>query len=326
MQTDTLAQEKPSRENLWLAMLGIRLACVARTFSLYMTSSLLIPAISEGLDYQSHPSTVSNGRKSLVFSTSISFATRNCSRIPVRMNHRAAYLAQSGRIRICSSLSVPQRCIRSVLLYRGHCSITCCTVCVSHPHGHSGVTSGTWIDASQAFKPITSVRRRKRAVAWAFDRPSYSLRGSCSHGVFQTVAGRLLGSIPIAFSHLLRQASIPHLAMRGASPSAEGVVSARLWVPRAKDHMVFGRIYLSRYTLGFPRSSMVYVSTVPAPGKTFPAQVILCLLLKHTSPGLCCLGDTTFPSVMKGQVLSTSKVASSCLFVHRHARLSSRAM
>src|SRR5271170_216517 len=80
MQTDTLAQEKPSRENLWLAMLGIRLACVARTFSLYMTSSLLIPAISEGLDYQSHPSTVSNGRKSLVFSTSISFATRNCSR------------------------------------------------------------------------------------------------------------------------------------------------------------------------------------------------------------------------------------------------------
>src|SRR5271170_3340831 len=93
-----------------------------------------------------------------------------------------------------------------------------------------------------------------------------------------------------------------------------------------KDHMVFGRIYLSRYTLGFPRSSLVYVSTVPAPGKTFPAQVILCLLLKHTSPGLCCLGDTTFPSVMKGQVLSTSKVASSCLFVHRHARLSSRAM
>src|SRR5271154_575977 len=103
--------------------------------------------------------------------------------------------------------------------------------------------------------------------------------------------------------------------------------------------MVFGRICLSRYTLGFQRSSMVYVSTVPAPGKTFPAQVILCLLLKHTSPGLCCLGDTTSPSprpitglsnrllsVAKDQVLSTSKVASSCLFVHRHAHLSSRAM
>ena len=164
MQTVTLAQEKPSRENLWLAMLGIRLACVARTFSLYMASSLLIPAISEGLDYQSHPSTVSNGRKSLVFSTSISFATRNCSRIPVRMNHRAAYLAQSGRIRICSSLSVPQRCIRSSLLCRGHCSITCCTVCTSHPHGHAGVTSGTYTDASQAFRPMTSVRNRKRAI------------------------------------------------------------------------------------------------------------------------------------------------------------------
>ena len=75
------------------------------------------------------------------------------------------------------------------------------------------------------------------------------------------------------------------------------------------------------------------------PRQTVPAQVILCLLLKHTSPGLCCLGDTTSPSprpvtglsdrllsVAKDQVLSTSKVASSCLFVHRHARLSSRAM
>src|SRR5271156_5613 len=75
------------------------------------------------------------------------------------------------------------------------------------------------------------------------------------------------------------------------------------------------------------------------PRQTVPAQVILCLLLKHTSPGLCCLGDTTSPSprpvtglsdrllsVAKDQVLSTSKVVSSCLFVHRHARLSSRAM
>jgi hypothetical protein len=31
-----------------------------------------------------------------------------------------------------------------------------------------------------------------------------------------------------------------------------------------KNHMVFQRIYLSRYTLGFPRSSMVYASIVQA--------------------------------------------------------------
>jgi hypothetical protein len=31
--------------------------------------------------------------------------------------------------------------------------------------------------------------------------------------------------------------------------------------------MVFGRIYLSRNTLGFPRSSMVYASTVQAQAK-----------------------------------------------------------
>jgi hypothetical protein len=106
----------------------------------------------------------------------------------------------------------------------------------------------------------------------------------------------------------------------------------------SKNHMVFRRIYLSRYTPGFPRSSMVYASTVSA-RQTVPAQVILCLLLKHTSPGLCCLGDTTFLlfrpvasrydfllSIPASQVLSTSEVASSRLFVHRHARLSSQAM
>jgi hypothetical protein len=105
-----------------------------------------------------------------------------------------------------------------------------------------------------------------------------------------------------------------------------------------KNHMVFGRIYLSRNTLGFPRSSMVYASTVQAE-QTVPAQVTLCLLLKHTSPGLCCLGDTTFLlfrpvadhydlllSIPVSQVLSTNEVASSRLFVHRHARLSSQAM
>jgi hypothetical protein len=105
----------------------------------------------------------------------------------------------------------------------------------------------------------------------------------------------------------------------------------------AKNHMVFGRIYLSRNTFGFPRSLMVYASTVQAE-QTVPAQVTLCLLLKYTSPGLRCLGDTTFLlfrpvagpydpllSIPVRQVLSTNKVASSCLSVHRHTRLSSRA-
>jgi hypothetical protein len=34
--------------------------------------------------------------------------------------------------------------------------------------------------------------------------------------------------------------------------------------PVAKNHMVFGRIYLSRYTPSFSRSLMVYASTVQA--------------------------------------------------------------
>jgi hypothetical protein len=39
-----------------------------------------------------------------------------------------------------------------------------------------------------------------------------------------------------------------------------------IWRPGAntKNHMVFGRIYLSRYTPSFSRSLMVYASTVQA--------------------------------------------------------------
>ena len=164
MQTVTLIQEKPLQENLWLTMLGIRLVCVTRASLLFIASFLLILAILKGLDYSFHSSTVSNGRKSSVFSSSISFATRNCSRTPARMSQRAACFTQSGRARICSSLSVPHRCIRSSLLCRGHCSITCCTVCASHPHGHVGITSGIWTDTSQAFRFITFVCSKKRVV------------------------------------------------------------------------------------------------------------------------------------------------------------------
>jgi hypothetical protein len=73
--------------------------------------------------------------------------------------------------------------------------------------------------------------------------------------------------------------------------------------------------------------------------QTVPAQVTLCLLLKHMSPGLRCLGDTAFLlfrpvadrydrllSIPASQVLGTGEVASSCLFIHRHARLSSQAI
>jgi hypothetical protein len=38
--------------------------------------------------------------------------------------------------------------------------------------------------ASHALRPITSVRIRNKAVASAFERPAYSLRVSCDHGVF----------------------------------------------------------------------------------------------------------------------------------------------
>jgi hypothetical protein len=76
---------------------------------------------------------------------------------------------------------------------------------------------------------MTSVRIRNNAVASAFARPAYSLRGSCAHGVRQTIAERRAGSLRMAASHLPFQVNSPHLSMRKALPG-DGV----------------GRVFLSR--------------------------------------------------------------------------------
>jgi hypothetical protein len=62
---------------------------------------------------------------------------------------------------------------------------------------------GTGTAASQAFRPMISVRIRNNAVASVFDRPAYSLRGSYVYGVRQTIIERRAGSLRMAFSHLL---------------------------------------------------------------------------------------------------------------------------
>jgi hypothetical protein len=66
-------------------------------------------------------------------------------------------------------------------------------------------------------------------VVSAFDKPAYSMRGSCAHGVHQTITERRAGSLRIAASHLLLQANSPHLSMRKALPG-DGI----------------GRVFLSR--------------------------------------------------------------------------------
>jgi hypothetical protein len=78
--------------------------------------------------------------------------------------------ALTGCERISSILSVPYFWIRSSLSCLGQCSKTWRTVCACHPQGHNAVVSGTWTSASQALRPMISVRIRKSAVASAFVR------------------------------------------------------------------------------------------------------------------------------------------------------------
>src|SRR5436305_15067674 len=69
--------------------------------------------------------------------------------------------------------------------------------------------SGTLTDASQAFRPSTSVRSKKRAVAWCLGSPSYKGSAFVSHGLRHVVA--FLPSA--AFDHLLLHSHLAHLAI-----------------------------------------------------------------------------------------------------------------
>ena len=55
---------------------------------------------------------------------------------------------------------------------------------VGHPHVYCGVIFGTWILASYAFRPITSVHNKNTAVNFAFVSPSYKGTVGDVHGVF----------------------------------------------------------------------------------------------------------------------------------------------
>jgi hypothetical protein len=164
----------------------------------------LISSTLEGLSLSYYSSAAGKALYSSISSSAIPAATLNWSNMPVRMNQRAACFALAGRERMSSILSVPHAWIKPILSYLGHRNRTWRTVCACHPQGQVGVISGTWTAASQAFRPITSVRIRNSAVASAFDKPTYSLQGSCAHRVRQTIAKRLAGSLRIAASYLLR--------------------------------------------------------------------------------------------------------------------------
>jgi hypothetical protein len=87
---------------------------------------------------------------------------------------RAAACALATRVRMDRRSSEPVALIRSALCcpYFGQCNKIWRTVCVRQPQSQLGRTSGTCIEASQAFRPITSVRRSISAVAWCFSRLS----------------------------------------------------------------------------------------------------------------------------------------------------------
>ena len=62
------------------------------------------------------------------------------------------------------------------------------TDCVGHPQVQCGVVFGTWMLASHAFRPKTSVRSKNAAVDSAFVYPLYRGRVAFDHGVLHIVA------------------------------------------------------------------------------------------------------------------------------------------
>jgi hypothetical protein len=125
------------------------------------------------------------------------------------MNHLAADLARSG----CDSIAVRdwvrELWNRLLWLYRGQWRSVCRTVCADLPQGQWGRIPGTCIEASHAFSPITSVRKRKRAVASALVSPSYRGIVRTVHGVSHVLARRPYAS----FSHLFLHVMSAHLAI-----------------------------------------------------------------------------------------------------------------
>jgi hypothetical protein len=91
------------------------------------------------------------------------------------------------------------------------------TVCVYVSYRYTGVIPGTWIAASYALRPITLVRIRNKAVASAFERPTYSLRVSCDYSVCQIVALWPPRVRCVWLIHFCYQKSIPYLRIRVAS-------------------------------------------------------------------------------------------------------------
>jgi hypothetical protein len=164
-----------------------------------------------------HSSTGRKGPYSSILSSAISAASLNWAIAPDLTSQRAAYWAHSGRISISSQFSVLQARTRPTLSCLGQCNRTCRTVCACQPHGQCGVISGTWTDASQAFRPITSVRIRKRAVASAFERPAYSLRVSCSQGVLYMRACDPARCCKATACHFLCHTCLPQSRIRAES-------------------------------------------------------------------------------------------------------------
>jgi hypothetical protein len=112
------------------------------------------------------------------------------------------------------------------------------TNCVGHPHVQCGVVFETWMLASHAFNPRTSVRSRKAAIDSAFVCPSYRGRVGVDHGVLHVVALRAFAASFQRRSHSLSAHLTMHvvdlhlcwwppiLCCRSGAPPARRRVSA----------------------------------------------------------------------------------------------------
>lgn len=141
------------------------------------------------------------------------------------MNQRAASCALLGRPSISSNLSDPHWAISVTLSNRGQCNRMWRTVCACQPHWHARVDPGTCIAVSHALSPITSVRRRNRAVASALESPAYSMRRSCDQGARHAVAALIRGKACTVLSHCACQAASPQ---RFTSVTSSGSFGGRL--------------------------------------------------------------------------------------------------
>jgi len=130
----------------------------------------------------------------------ISCAVWNCWRTPWPISHfvTACMPLFVKSIQVISfipvltnSWSLPEQWLQKSSMW--------CTDCVGHSYIHCGVIFGTWMLASHAFRPITSICNKNTAVDSAFVSPLYRGIVGVVYRVFQVAAFYVFA---VSFQHL----------------------------------------------------------------------------------------------------------------------------